>query len=90
MFGTKLSSIQLLFLRKVVKQNHTDVTLFCMKFEKIGCGLLREAFWGEGGALLAEREGENKKGLVLKNAGNIFTTNSPTFSIHCKVFIYGL
>ena len=30
------------FLWKVVRQNDTDVTSFCMQFEKIGRGLLRE------------------------------------------------
>ena len=29
------SRIQLFFLRKVVRQSHTDVTSFCMQFEKI-------------------------------------------------------
>ena len=32
------------FLRKVFRQSHTDVTSFCMQFEKIGRWLLREAF----------------------------------------------
>ena len=50
------SSIQLVFLRKVVRQSHTDVTSLCMQFEKIGSGLLREAFRGEGSVLLAKRE----------------------------------
>ena len=41
----------------------------CMQLEKIGGGLLREAFWS---VFLAEREGGgNKKGLVLKNVVNI-------------------
>ena len=39
------SSIQLVFLWKVVRQNDTDVTSFCMQFEKLGPGLLREALF---------------------------------------------
>ena len=37
------------------------MTSFCMQFKKIRRGLLQEAFRSEGGVLLAEREGENKK-----------------------------
>ena len=46
------------FLRKLVRQRRTEVTSFCMQFEKIGHGLLLEAFWSEGVALIAEREGK--------------------------------
>ena len=42
------SSVQLFFLRKVIRQNSTDVTSFCVQFEKVGHGLLREAFQREG------------------------------------------
>ena len=40
-------SIQLFFLRKLVRQWCTEVTSFHMQFEKIGCRLLREAFQSE-------------------------------------------
>ena len=36
------SSIQLFLLRKVVRQNGTNATSFCLQFEKVGCGLLKE------------------------------------------------
>ena len=36
------------FLWKLVRHRHTDVTSFCMQFEKIGLGLLQEAFWSKG------------------------------------------
>ena len=50
------------FLWKVVGQNSTDVTSFCtMQFEKVGRGLLQEAF---------QRVGGNKKVSVLENAVN--------------------
>ena len=48
--GKAHGSIQV-FLRKVVRQSHTNVTSFCMQFGKIGRGLLRKAFW-----VLAKRE----------------------------------
>ena len=35
------------FLWKVVRQSHNHVTKFCIQFEKIGRGLLREAFRNE-------------------------------------------
>ena len=44
-----------------VRQKRADVTSFCMQFKKIGCWLLREASGVRGSALLAKREGENKK-----------------------------
>ena len=44
----RVSSVQLCFLRKPVHQSCTDVTLFCMQFEKRGNWLLREAFRSEG------------------------------------------
>ena len=42
------SSIQLFFLRKVVRQNDTEVTSRCMQLKKEGRGLLREANRSEG------------------------------------------
>ena len=47
--GYKLKKVEIYsFLWNVVRQSHTDLTSFCMQFEKIGCGLLRKAFWSEG------------------------------------------
>ena len=52
-------SIQVLFLRKLLYLRHTDVTSFCMQFEKRRRGLLREAFVGNGEwANCCKREGE--------------------------------
>ena len=46
------SSIQLFFLRKVVRQNVTDMMSLCMLFEKVGHGLLWVAFLREGDSSL--------------------------------------
>ena len=43
----QITSIQLFFLQKVVRQNNTDVTSLSMQLEKEGRGLLREVFCGE-------------------------------------------
>ena len=50
------------------------MTSFRMEFEKIGRGLLRQAFRSEGSALLAEREGRNKKESVQENADEHWST----------------
>ena len=42
------SSMQLVFLRKVVRQNDADVMSQFMQLGKVGRGLLQEAFGGEG------------------------------------------
>ena len=47
----------MVFLQVIVQQKHTEVTSFCMQFEKTGCGLLREAFRGRESGLLAEKVG---------------------------------
>ena len=47
---------QLKFLRKVVRQSHTDMTSLPMQFEKIGRGLLREAFRGEGECVFGRKK----------------------------------
>ena len=47
-----------------------------MQFEKIGRGLLREAFQSEGECFFAEKEGGNNKGLVPENAGEHSSTSS--------------
>ena len=46
---------------------------FCVQFEKVGCGLLWEAFCGEGGECV---EGGNKKGSVLETAVNTEAMNA--------------
>ena len=43
-----VSNIQLGFLQKVVRQKDANVTSRSMQLEKVGCGLLREAYRGEG------------------------------------------
>ena len=54
------------FLWKVVRQSHTDVTSFCMQFEKIGRGLLRQAFRSEGECFFSrKRVGEYNKEVYL-------------------------
>ena len=45
------------FLRKVVRQNENNVMSFCMQFEKVGHGLLREAFWREGECVVSRKRG---------------------------------
>ena len=62
-----VSSIQLLFLQKVVRQSNTNVASFCMQFDKIGCGLSGV----RGSALFAEREGEIRKDWSWKTELNI-------------------
>ena len=52
------------------------MTSFCIQFEKIVNGLLREAFWSEGAALIAEREGGNQKVSVLENGSEHWSTLS--------------
>ena len=49
-------------------QFFADGTSFCMQFEKIGCGLLREAFRSEGDYFV-NLEGGGMKVSVLENAG---------------------
>ena len=42
-----------------------------MQFEKVGCGLLQEAFQSEGEWVVCWKSGgENKEGLVLENSVN--------------------
>ena len=66
----EISSIQLVFLRMVMKQKCPDVMSLCMQFEKVGCGLLREAFQSERECFVSQkRGGVNKKGSVLENEG---------------------
>ena len=43
---------------------------FCVQFEKVGRGLLREVFWREGEGIISQKRGGNKKGSVLENAVN--------------------
>ena len=58
------------FLWKVVRQNDTNVTSFCMQFKKLGRGLLRWAFQTEGERVVSLKRGGNKKGSVLENSVN--------------------
>ena len=59
------SSIHVVFLRNRLYLGHTVVTSFCMHFEKIGRGLLREGKRREGEwAVWAKRGGMNRKYLV--------------------------
>ena len=43
---------------KVVRQHDTDVKSLCMQFEKVGRGLLREAFWREGECVVSRKRGK--------------------------------
>ena len=60
------------FLQKVVKQSHTDVTSFCMQFEKIGRGLLGKFLE----CFVSRKRGGNKKGSGLENGGEHWSTLS--------------
>ena len=57
------SSIQLFFLRKVVRQNDTEVAKRSMQLEKLGSGLLREAYRREGECYVRRKRG----GLIRKD-----------------------
>ena len=46
------------FLRKVVMQKCTDMISYCMQFEKIGRGLLPEAFQSERECFVSQKEKE--------------------------------
>ena len=60
------SSIHGVFLRNRLYLGHTGVTSFCMQFEKVGRGLLREAKRREGKwAVLVKAKGDKKKVSVL-------------------------
>ena len=52
-----LNSVQLFFLRKVVRVNGTDVTSFCMQFEKLRHELLREDFRRKGEFVVSQKRG---------------------------------
>ena len=65
-----------MFSQKFVRQRRTDVTTFSMQFEKIERGLLGEAFRKRRIALIAEREGGNKKVSVLESTGEHRSTSS--------------
>ena len=41
---------------------------FCVQLEKVGRGLLREAFQGKRECIVSRKRGGNKKGSVLENA----------------------
>ena len=75
-FCAKCLVVYSFFLRKLVRQRRTEVTSFRKQFEKIVNGLLREAFWSEGAALIAEREGGNQKVSVLENGSEHWSTLS--------------
>ena len=73
--GTKknllLSSKHLFFLRKLVRQGCTDVTSFCMQFEKWGRGLLQKAFPSEGKSFAGWKRGGKRKYWSWKMEVNI-------------------
>ena len=48
----------------------------CMQFEKKDVGYCGKLFGVRGSALLAEREGGNKKGSILENGGEHMSTSS--------------
>ena len=51
--------VYMFFLRNLLYLGRTDVTSFCMHFEKIGCGLLREGKQREGEwAVWGKRRGD--------------------------------
>ena len=51
------SGLQLFFLLKVVRQNDTDMKSHFMQLEKVGRGLLRKAFLGEGECYVSLKRG---------------------------------
>ena len=61
-------------LQKVVRQNDTVVMSRFMQLEKVGCGLLREAFWGEGECYISfKRRGQIREYRSWKIQVNIGT-----------------
>ena len=66
-----MSSIQLFFLQKVVRQNDTVLMSLCMQFEKLGHGLLREAFQSEGECFVSLKRGGYVHHIVTVPAHSI-------------------
>ena len=58
--GYLKSSIQL-FFEELVRQRRTDMTSFCMQFEKSELRLQREAFRSEGECFVGPKRGGGKK-----------------------------
>ena len=58
------------FLRTVVRQSHANVTSFHMQFEKIGCGLLQEAFQSKMECFVSRK----RKGEIICKKKQLYTT----------------
>ena len=58
-----MSSIQLFFMRKVIRRNGADMTSRFVQLEKVGPGLLQEAFRGEGECYVSLQRG----GQIIAN-----------------------
>ena len=55
----RCSSIQLFFFWKVVRQNNTDMMSHSIQLEKVGRGLLQEAYRGERECFVCSKRGGN-------------------------------
>ena len=68
MISTKcFSSIQFVFLRKLVMQHCTNVTSFCMQFEKRGSWLVWEAFRSKGESFVGWKHGGQRESISPEN-----------------------
>ena len=63
------SSIQLVFLQKVVRQNGTDMTSFHVQFEKVGLGLMQEEFQSKGESAVCRKRGGGKERIGPRKRG---------------------
>ena len=71
MIVIKDSSMQVVFLWKLLCLRCTDVTSFCMHFEKSRRGLLPEAFRSEGEGLAVVSAGEKGVLSIVLSMENI-------------------
>ena len=69
MFDFTNSSIELVFLWRVVRQSHTDVTSLHMHFKTMGRGLLQEGFQSKGECFVCQKRGVKIRKEILENAG---------------------
>ena len=72
------------FLRKVVRQNGTNVMSFGKQFEKVGPGLLREAFWREGECFVSQKRWEKKERISPRKLSK---HNTQLDTLHSFLFI---
>ena len=74
------------FLLKVVRQNDTDMKSHFMQLEKVGRGLLRKAFLGEGECYVGLKRGgqikKDRSGKTQVNIGTLFLSMFTKMSLY--------